>query len=202
MKGIILLNGDPYTGDIDARDAVVYCCDGAYSWAKGKVKIDKNVGDFDSLGEVPYPPPEEIYPAEKNFTDGEIAVMKMLEAGVGEIEIYGGGGKREDHFIGNLHLLYRACERGVKAVLVTNYAKLFASEGRVELNGEKGKTVSVAPFGGDAHIMDCDGFYYRMPETFYYGSTRGISNVVVADKATFSTKGKVLVFVNNEEVRA
>ena len=70
MKGIILLNGEPYYKAINAENAVVYCCDGAYAWAKGRIKIDRNIGDFDSLNQTPYPPPEEIYPAEKDFTDG------------------------------------------------------------------------------------------------------------------------------------
>ena len=48
MKGIILLNGEPYPYAIDAGNALVYCCDGAYKWAKSKVRIDKNIGDFDS----------------------------------------------------------------------------------------------------------------------------------------------------------
>ena len=79
MKGIILLNGEPYTEKINADGALVYCCDGAYNWAKGKVRIDKNIGDFDSLDIVPDPVPEEIYPAEKNFTDGEIAMSKLAK---------------------------------------------------------------------------------------------------------------------------
>ena len=48
MKAIILLNGEPYRGAI-AEGAYVYCCDGAYKWAKDKVRIDENLGDYDSL---------------------------------------------------------------------------------------------------------------------------------------------------------
>ncbi len=197
MKAVILLNGEPYTGKIDAENAYVYCCDGAYKWAKGRVRIDETLGDFDSLNETPCPPPSKVYPSEKDYTDGELALLRAIKAGYSEIEIYGGGGKREDHFIGNLHLLYAACKRGVKAELVTDYARIFAGEGRIELNGLKGKTVSVAPFGGRAHIMECSGFYYPMPKTFVYGSTRGISNVVTRERAYFTAKGKVLVFVND-----
>ena len=202
MKAIILLNGEPYQGEISAANAYVYCCDGAYAWAKNKLKIDETLGDFDSLSEAPAPAPSAVYPAEKDMTDGEIALIRAINAGYTEIEIYGGGGKREDHFIGNLHLLYTALERGVKAQLITNYARIFAAEGRVELNECKGRTVSVAPFGGVAHIMDCSGFYYPMPEAFVYGSTRGISNVVTAERACFTAEGRVLVFVNHQEVHA
>ena len=200
MKAIILLNGEPFKGEIDTANAYVYCCDGAYQWAKNKLKIDETLGDFDSLNEVPSPAPSTVYPSEKDKTDGEIALLRAIEAGYTEIEIYGGGGKREDHFIGNLHLLYIALERGVNAALFTNYAQIFAAQGRVALYGMKGRTVSVAPFGGEAHIMECDGFYYPMPKTFAYGSTRGISNVVTSDRASFTAEGKVLVFVNNKEL--
>ena len=199
-KAVILLNGEPYEGTVDTSNAYVYCCDGAYAWAKNKLKIDETLGDFDSLDEVPAPAPSQVYPSEKDMTDGEIALLRAIEAGYSRIEIYGGGGKREDHFIGNLHLLCLAADKGVKAELVTNYARIFAAEGRIELNECKGRTVSVVPFGGAAHIMDCDGFYYPMPETFVYGSTRGISNVVTSAKASFTAKGKVLVFINKESV--
>ena len=196
MKAIILLNGEPCEGEIRADGARVYCCDGAYRWAKDRVRIDETLGDFDSLDFVPSPPPTEIYPAEKDATDGEIALEKAIEAGFTEIEIYGGGGGREDHFIGNLHLLFSAKEKGVSAVLITNRARIFAAEGKTVLQNIKGRTVSVAPFGGSAHIMECRGFRYPMPEVFVYGSTRGISNVVEADEACFVSEGKVLVFVN------
>lgn len=201
LKAIILLNGEPYGGNIDDRNARVYCCDGAYEWAKDRVRIDENLGDFDSLSYLPEPPPEKVYPSEKNDTDGELALRRAIDAGAGHIEIYGGGGKREDHFLGNLHLLYAASERGVFAEMITNYARIFlhSAQGSVRLSGLKGKTVSIIPFGGEAHILGSSGFYYPLPEKFVYGSTRGISNVVIADEARFTLKsGTVLVFVNEE----
>lgn len=198
MKAIILLNGEPYRGKIEDEGAVVYCCDGAFDWAKGRVRIDVNLGDYDSLGYLPDPPPAEIYPSEKNYTDGELALMRALQTGADTIEFYGGGGGREDHFIGNLHLLYAACQKGVHAVMVTNHARIFAADGLVELHGLKGKTVSIVPFGGEVHIMESGGWYYPLPEKFVYGSTLGISNVVASEEAFFRAKGCVLVFVDKE----
>lgn len=196
MRAIVLLNGEPYRGAIEDGGALVLCCDGAYDWAKGRVHIDVNLGDYDSLSYVPDPPPAQVYPSEKNFTDGELALQRAMAAGADVIEFYGGGGGREDHFLGNLHLLYAACRRGVRAVMVTNYARIFAAEGSVELCGLRGKTVSIVPFGGPAHILESGGLYYPLPDTFVYGSTRGISNVVTAERAYFKTEGVVLVFVD------
>lgn len=200
MKGIILLNGDPYTGEIDAKDALVYCCDGAYGWAKGAVRIDKNVGDFDSLNETPYPPPEEIYPAEKDCTDGEIALSEMLRQGVGKIEIYGGGGRREDHFLGNLHLLYRAHVSGVPAEMINADSVIFPASGKIFLGKYTGKTFSVLPFGGVLHIMDSAGLKYPYPETLSYGECRGISNIAEDGAAYLTVKGNALVIINRGEI--
>ncbi len=196
MKALILLNGEPYEGAIDANDAYVFCCDGAYAWAKDRVKIDENLGDFDSLNETPVPAPSEIFPREKDYTDGELALSRAIERGYEEIFLYGGGGKREDHFLGNLHLLYQASEKGVRATLVTNYARIFVASGETVIREERGKTLSVVPFGGNAHIIYGKGLYYPLPETLCYGSTRGISNVVTEDEASFFVKGKALVFIN------
>lgn len=202
MKGILLLNGRPYGGEITCENAYVVCCDGAYRWARGKLRIDENVGDFDSLDFIPEPPPSEIYPSEKNFTDGEIALFKLLDKGVDEIEIYGGFGGRCDHFIGNLHLLYAAHARGVKAEMYDEVASAFVGGGKISLKGICGKTFSLLPFGGTVHIMDSTGCKYAYPEKIGYGECRGISNVAESDDAsvTIGENDCALIIVNRGEV--
>lgn len=200
MKGIILLNGEPYSGEIETEKALVYCCDGAYNWAKGRVRIDKNIGDFDSLEELPYPPPDKIYPSEKDFTDGEIALFKLLETGVREIEIYGGGGGREDHFLGNIHLLYKAYSSGVKCRMINNGSILFPASGKIELGKFNKKTISVLPFGDILHIIESAGLKYSYPDKISYGECRGISNVVQSDSAYLTVEGCALVIVNRGKV--
>lgn len=200
MRGIILLNGEPYQGAINDKNALVYCCDGAYKWAKGKVRIDKNIGDFDSLDETPYPLPEEVYPAEKDYTDGEIALKKILEAGADEIEIYGGGGGREDHFLGNLQLVYKAFTSGAKCALITQNSRIFAGTSKIFLGNYVKKTISVLPFGGVLHIIESKGLKYEYPESISYGECRGISNIVEAEDAYLSVSGVALIIINLGEV--
>lgn len=200
MKGVILLNGEPYRGDIDDSCALVFSCDGAYAWAKGKLRIDKNIGDFDSLSETPYPAPEEIYPAEKNFTDGEIALFKMLAAGVDFIEFYGFGGGREDHFLGNLQLLYKAYKSGVRCAAFTNVSVIFPADGKINLGKFYKKTISVLPFGESVNIMGSRGLKYTYPEKLSLGECRGISNIVTGREAVLETEGVALVIVNTAPV--
>ena len=200
MKGILLLNGEPYEGGIDTQNSVVYCCDGAYSWAKNKVKIDKNIGDFDSLTEIPNPPPEEIYPSEKDYTDGEIAMKKLLSAGVESVTIYGGGGGREDHFLGNLQLLYLGHMSGVICKMVTNHSVIFPADGKIFLGNYKGKTFSVLPFGAPSHIISYRGLKYSYPEQITYGNCRGISNIITSNDAYLEAESLVLIIINKGEV--
>lgn len=204
-KGVILLNGEPYSGEIDDENAFVLCADGAYDWAKDKVRIDENIGDFDSVSRMPKPEPKEIFPSRKNYTDGELALGKMLslakETGIVRIEIYGGGGGREDHFLGNLHLLYRACKAGIPCEMFTNFAVLSVHTGKFALKNVLGKTVSLLPFGGDAHIMNNKGLFYPTDDlTLCYGSCRGISNVGTDENAEIDCDaGYLLAAVNKEK---
>ena len=202
MKGILLLNGLPYGGEIDADGARVYCCDGAYGWAKGKVEIYKNIGDFDSLAEIPSPPPEEIYPSEKDFTDGEIALRKMLADGIDDIDVYGAFGGREDHFLGNLQLLYYATEHGAKMRLISEKTVIYAARGRAEFLNIKGKTISVFPFSAPLHILDSRGLKYSYPKVLGYGECRGVSNIVAEQSAyiDFKDGDTALILINRGSV--
>ncbi|MBO5328747.1 MAG: thiamine diphosphokinase [Clostridia bacterium] len=202
MKGILLLNGEPYLDKINDKNAVVYCCDGAYIWAKDRVKIDKNIGDFDSLNIIPVPAPEEIYPSEKDYTDGEIALKKLIERGVDEVEIYGGFGGRSDHFLGNLHLLMLAHKRGVKCKMVSEKEEIIIASGKSELLNLNGKTVSVLPFGGDLHIIEAEGLKYSYPQKITYGECRGVSNVIINNSAhvTFAEGDCALIIINKDTV--
>ena len=201
MKGIVLLNGEPYRGKIDAENAFVVCCDGALRWAKNKVRIDVAAGDFDSLGYVPEG--AAVYPSEKNYTDGEIALGMLLSKGIRDIAIYGGGGGREDHLFGNLQLLVAAHRRGALAVLRTNYTDVYCAEGEISWRGKRGKTLSLAPVGESAHIMESEGLKYPLCDlTLAAGSCRGISNVIEKDEARIVCDGGVLfVFEVTEEAK-
>lgn len=200
MKGIIILNGEPYAELKEVKDALVYCCDGAYKWCKGKIHIDENIGDFDSLDEVPFPPPAEIYPREKNFTDFEIAIKRMISRGVTEIKIYGGGGKREDHFLSNLHLMYSAELMGVKCRMITNYSEMFFFKGKCELNGLRGRTISLIPLFSDCLVKNSYGLHYPLDNLLLrIGTSRGVSNVADCDEAGFLSEGVLLVCIDKNK---
>ena len=199
MRGIILLNGEPWQGEIEDKDAFVVCCDGALRWAKDKVHIDVAAGDFDSLGYVPQG--AQVFPAEKDFTDGEIALEILLSRGCTSIDIYGGGGGREDHLFGNFQLLVAAHRAGAHAVMHTKYTDIFCGTGEICWKGQRGKTLSLAPVGERAHIMESEGLRYPLQDlTLTAGSCRGISNVVLSDEARIlCDEGTLFLFLVRED---
>jgi thiamine pyrophosphokinase len=65
------------------------------------------LGDFDSIGEEKPPKDAEILqvPAQKDFTDTQLAVETALKKGASEIVIVGGLSGRLDHTLSNLAIL-------------------------------------------------------------------------------------------------
>ena len=160
---------------------------------------DVKAGDFDSLGFVPEG--ALTYPAEKNFTDGEIALELLLGRGCTRIDIYGAGGGREDHLFGNLQLLLAGFRRGAFTVMHTNYVDAYCARGQVCWRGLRGRTLSLAPAGERAHIIESEGLKYPLCDlTLRAGSCRGISNVIAADEARIlCDAGTLFVFEVREE---
>lgn len=196
MKGIILLNGDPYSGKIITDGCYTVCCDGAMKWADAAgIKYDICIGDFDSLGFIP--DNGEVYPVEKDKTDGEIALEILLEKGVSEIEIYGGSGRREDHFFGNVGLLVRAFENGIKAVFKSDFTEFFVADSNVVIDEPTGTTVSLVPISAYVHINGTKGLKYEAKGlTVRMGESRGLSNVTTLSRSEIEiTEGTALIFI-------
>ena len=201
MRGVILLNGERYCGKINTDDAFVVCCDGAVRWAEeAGIRFDLVVGDFDSLGYVPEK--ALVFPCEKDSTDGEIAMDELLKRDISVIEIYGGGGGREDHFFGNVALLVKAYEKGKKAVFATNYSEFYIIDGLERLTGCVGATISVFPLGGEIRFKKSHGVKYGMDGlVIRLGESRGISNVVLLDDAYIDVaEGFGLLFKIKKEI--
>ena len=123
-------------------------------------------------------------------------MSKLLEAGADDIEIYGGFGGREDHFIGNIHLLYRAFKAGAKCAMISEKTKIFLGSGVICMGEYLGCTISVLPFGGTLHIMGSEGLKYSYPDFIGYGECRGISNIVQSNSAKLKVEGVALVIIN------
>lgn len=205
MRAVIFLNGNAPSDDtlngIDTSGALVICADGAYSYVADKLVPTVVLGDFDSF-------PEEkikdgiktiVYPSEKDYTDGHIAVDYALENGADEIDIYGAFGGRPDHEYSNLSLLYQAKRSGATARLLGDEWTVTLENGAFEKCVKTGATVSLVPFLTASHILLTEGLKYPMHDVDLDRShILGISNVATASRIRVECKGELLVFIQNE----
>ena len=203
MKAIVFLGGEPYRGEICTENAFVVACDAGYLQAQSRgITPNLVLGDFDSLGFIPKG--ALTVPAEKNFTDGEMAIEELFlrkEAlSLTEIEVYGGGGKREDHFLGVLQLLLFAKKRNLLLTIITNYSKIYLKDASFSSKCGKGRTVSLIPFSGDVHIINSEGLHYPLKNlTLCQGETRGISNYTEGESFFLEFCGGNLLVVEVSE---
>ncbi|WP_269931432.1 thiamine diphosphokinase [Aminobacter sp. HY435] len=84
------------------------------------------LGDFDSAPAEVDPAfaavPREVFPAEKNKTDGELAIAVALERGATSLVLVGAfGGARSDHAFLHLTLALRLAEAGSEVLLTSGH---------------------------------------------------------------------------------
>ena len=87
---------------------------------------DLLLGDFDSLGETEIPKRVERLqvPAEKDFTDTQLAVDTAIKKGASEIVIIGGLDGRLDHTLSNLAILEDLSKKRIHAVITNGYNRV------------------------------------------------------------------------------
>ena len=146
------------------------------------------IGDFDSAKEVPRGDWETIIlPREKDDTDLLAAVKLALDRGCDDFTILGALGGRLDHSLGNLAVLQFLAEQGVAGVLMDEMTQVFlrqAGDTPLLLENQKGKTLSVFPFGTETCIVTYRGLKYPMEHGQLQSDVPlGVSNIIRENKA-------------------
>lgn len=142
------------------------------------------VGDFDSAGseltmqyrEVP----REAFPAEKDATDGAIAVDEAIRRGASEIVLLGGLGGQTDHTAGLLGQSIAIARQGIACLLTSGVEEawpLIAGRRRADLAA--GTRISIIAFG-DLEGLDLTGVKWPLAQRDVpVGSTLTLSNVAL-----------------------
>lgn len=149
------------------------------------------------------------YPRAKDETDLELALLFAQERGADEITLLGALGGRADQFLANVMLLTQA--RNARIVDAASEIWVVGKEdkegpqgtddrqaegnGRAEISGKQGDIVSLIPLADHVDGIVTHGLKYPLRgETLVRGDTRGISNVMLDERATVrATRGALLV---------
>jgi thiamine pyrophosphokinase len=163
---------------------------------------DLVVGDLDSLSPaarselaergVAFEP----HPSDKDATDLELALDAALRYTPEAITVIGGRTGRFDHAIGEVLLLAHPKYAEVELDAYFDDGLVQVVHRQRELRGAVGDTISLLPMHGNASGVTTQGLLYQLADdVLTSGSTRGVSNAFVSDRATVVVRDGVVLAV-------
>ncbi len=162
------------------------------------------IGDFDSLDAGGLKALQQAgvkvsrFPMKKDQTDLELALQYVQSLGAKDVLLLGALGNRWDQTLANLLLPAAAAFADLRIRLVDgNQEMILVRSGQThQFNGRAGDTLSLIPLAGDAAGITTQGLEFPlMDETLFFGSTRGVSNVLLGDRASIELKEGMLLCV-------
>lgn len=185
------------------KNTIIICADGGGKYAlEWGLTPSIVLGDMDSIPSDIYEfwhgkgVPFLKYPVEKDKTDVELGIDYALEWGASHISLVGVWGGRVDHSLGNLELLYRLAEMGIKNTTFTSSAALTAFSGEFSAYARTNTTVSLIPLSEKVEGVTTSGLYYPLKNAVLQkGSTLGISNKTVNERIGIQCENGILLIV-------
>ena len=214
QRAVVIAGGDPVqAADIGVlpEDSLVIAADsGLDQAARLGWRVDLAVGDFDSASPAAIEEARnagvsfEEHPAEKEYTDLDLALVAARDRGLEEVLVVGGAGGRLDHLFGNLVLL-----SSPEFAAMRVEARIGAARARVVNNGttkfsaRRGDLVSLFALGGVAEGVTTDGLEYPLDdEPLHPGSSRGVSNNHREASASVSVRHGTVLVIHPGELAA
>ncbi len=214
-RAIIFANGrmdlkPPILENLHPDDLIIAADGGTHHCKSIGITPNVIIGDFDSVdpNEFIYYQQAGIetvrYPTHKDETDLELALVFALNHRVTHVYIIGALGNRWDMTIANVLLAVhiRFSQLSIRLLDGLDEFVVLRGEGHVDINDRPGDTLSLIPIGGDAHGIITHGLVYPLAdETLYFGSSRGVSNVIISNQAQVIIRaGILLVCISCNEV--
>lgn len=210
MHAVIIVNGpEATTGcwerQVREADLILAANGGARNARRLGLRPHVIVGDSDSLDEDTARWLEEgraswqRYPADKNESDLELALIYAAEAGATNISILGALGGRPDQTVANLQLLAHPALAGRRVRLLgEDYCLSLLRGGETtRIEGVVGDTVSLLPLSGEACGVRTTGLRWALAgDTLHLGRARGLSNEMTAPLAEVGLERGLLLIVH------
>ena len=183
-------------------DDLVIAADAGYrTLVRLGARVDRVVGDFDSLGEVPVHPNVEMHPAEKDETDMMLAVRVALQEGCRELRILGGLGGRLDHTFANLQTLVYIARRGARGWLIGGGASVIAiAGGEIAFSKAAKGIISIFSADGTAQGVTLKGLKYPLTDyTMTAEMPIGVSNEFIGMPSSVTVRKGVLLVMAGKD---
>ena len=202
LKAILFINGTPpknlpKTEDYD----VIACTDGAFHYLKEKnfslEKLDFISGDFDShTGSDENLYHEKfIFTPDQEFTDFQKALDILKGKDVKKVDVYGGSGGEQDHFLGNLHVAF-LFRKELEITFFDEFSTYFFIPKNFELNNVAGRMISLLPFPKVENLATSGLNWELKNEELDLTKRVGTRNFAKENTVKISyTKGDLLIFI-------
>ena len=204
-KVVLFINGDAPKSLPDLEKyTFIACTDGAFHYLKRLgfplQKLDFISGDFDSHSGADEEVYEDkfIYTPDQNKTDFHKALDIILDKGYQNIDVFGGSGGEQDHFLGNLTVAYSFKEK-LNIKFYDEFSEYFFVPKSVVLKNVKDKLISLYPFPIVENITT-KGLNWSLNDENLSVITRiGTRNFATEDEVFIEyEKGDLLVFIGKK----
>ena len=174
-------------------DDLTIAADSGYHTARALgERIDILLGDFDSIGDMPRDEGMEIrrVPAEKDYTDTQLAVEIALDKGAEDIIMIGGLSGRLDHTLSTLAILEDLHGRGVYATLTDGQSRArYLKSSSTLIARSHYKYLSLVAADDIVKGVDVEGCKYPLKRaTLHRRNQFAVSNEITGNVAFISVK--------------
>ena len=199
---LLFINGTPPKNLPNTEGyAIIACIDGAFHYLKEKNftldKLDFISGDFDSHSGIDENIYHEkfIFTPDQNFTDFQKALDILKNKDVKKVDVYGGSGGEQDHFLGNLHVAFLFKDL-MEITFYDEFSSYFFIPKDFEINNVEGKMVSLLPFPKVENLVT-DGLNWELKnEDLEITKRIGTRNFATKSTVKISySDGDLLVFI-------
>lgn len=206
-KALLFINGDaPKSLPNSENYGLIACTDGAFHYLKRMGfpldTLDFISGDFDSHSGSDEDMYQEkfILTLDQDKTDFHKALEIILEKGFSEIDVFGGSGGEQDHFLGNLTVAY-AFKDQMEIKFYDEFSEYYFIPNHFKLKGAKNRMISLYPFPSVNNITTKGLNWSLTNETLSITSRIGTRNFAVEDEVSVEYEsGDVLLFVGISEI--
>lgn len=205
-KALLFINGDAPKSLPDPENyGLIACTDGAFHYLKRMGfpldKLDFISGDFDSHSGFDENIYKErfIHTPDQERTDFHKALDLILEKGFRYVDVLGGSGGEQDHFLGNLTVVFGFKDK-MEIRFYDDYSEYYFVPKQVTLQGIKGRMVSLYPFPMVENITT-KGLNWPLNNESASMTTRLLTrNFAVEDEVYIEyKKGDLLIFIGKEK---
>lgn len=204
-KVLLFINGDAPKSFPDPENyALVACTDGAFHYLKELnfplAKLGFISGDFDSHSGIDENIYHEkfIHTPDQERTDFYKALQIILEKGFKNIDIFGGSGGEQDHFLGNLTVAF-GFKNQMNIQFFDEFSEYYFIPRNYVMKGVKDRIISLYPFPAVENITT-KGLKWELKNTDANMTTDMLTrNLAVKDEVSIEyTSGELLIFVGKK----